>query len=146
MTITLQQWNQAQLNQRLKISLPELPIFSTYVAVGNSLTAGYSDGALFLDGQTASYPNMLASSFAQVDGGEFTQPLVPDNLGGLLLGGQPLAGFENRFILSFASGSPAPTRLEGSGSTEVTTLLSGPFNNMGVPGAKNVSPCRAGLW
>ena len=110
--------------------------FSNYVAVGNSLTAGYSDGALFLDGQIASYPNMLAGSFEQAGGGEFTQPLVPDNLGGVLVGGQPLEGFENRFILSFASGSPAPTRLEGAGSTEVTTILPGPFNNMGVPGAK----------
>ncbi len=110
--------------------------FSKYVAVGNSLTAGYSDGALFLNGQEASYPNMLASSFEQVGGGEFTIPLMADNLGGLTLGGQKLEGFENRFILSFASGSPAPVRLEGAGSTEVTTTLSGPFNNMGVPGAK----------
>ena len=110
--------------------------FSTYVAVGNSLTSGFSDGALFLDGQLASYPNMLAGSFEQVGGGEFIQPLVPDNLGGLLLGGQPLPDFENRFILSFASGAPVPTRLEGSGSTEVTNILTGSFNNMGVPGAK----------
>lgn len=110
--------------------------FSKYVAVGNSLTAGYSDGALFLDGQEASYPNMLAGSFAQAGGGEFTIPLMADNLGGLTLGGQKLEGFENRLILSFAAGSPAPIRLEGAGSTEVTTVLSGPFNNMGVPGAK----------
>jgi len=110
--------------------------FSNYVAVGNSLTAGYSDGALFLDGQVASFPNMLAGSFAEVGGGEFKMPLMADNLGGLTLGGAPLPGFENRFILSFKSGSPTPTRLEGSGSTEVTNLLSGPFNNMGVPGAK----------
>ena len=34
--------------------------FSRYVAVGNSLTAGLSDAALFIEGQTASYPNMLA--------------------------------------------------------------------------------------
>ena len=110
--------------------------FSNYVAVGNSLTAGYSDGALFLDGQKASYPNMLAGSFAQAGGGEFKIPLMADNLGGLTLGGEKLEGFENRLILSFTSGSPAPVRLEGAGSTEVTTILSGPFNNMGVPGAK----------
>lgn len=110
--------------------------FSNYVAVGNSLTAGYSDGALFLKGQEASYPNMLAKSFAEVGGGVFTMPLMADNLGGLTLGGEPLPGFDNRFILSFASGSPTPMRLEGSGSTEVSTILSGPFNNMGVPGAK----------
>ena len=36
--------------------------FSTYVAVGNSLTAGFSDAALFIDGQTASFPNMLAEN------------------------------------------------------------------------------------
>lgn len=110
--------------------------FSNYVAVGNSLTAGYSDGALFLDGQKDSYANMLAGSFAQAGGGEFKIPLMADNLGGLTLGGTPLPGFENRLILSFASGSPAPVRLEGAGSTEVTDVQSGPFNNMGVPGAK----------
>ncbi|WP_373518835.1 G-D-S-L family lipolytic protein [Pricia sp.] len=110
--------------------------FSKYVAVGNSLTAGYSDGALFLDGQEASYPNMLAGSFAEAGGGEFKIPLMADNLGGLTLGGEKLEGFENRFILSFASGSPTPIRLEGQGATEVTDIQSGPFNNVGVPGAK----------
>lgn len=110
--------------------------FSNYVALGNSLTAGYSDGALFMDGQEASFPNMLAGSFAEVGGGEFKIPFMADNLGGLTLGGEKLEGFENRFILSFASGSPSPVRLEGQGSTEVTNVLSGPFNNMGVPGAK----------
>lgn len=110
--------------------------FSTYVALGNSLTAGFSDGALFSAGQTASFPNMLATSFAQAGGGEFTIPFMNDDLGGLTLGGMPLEDFENRFILSFASGSPAPVRLDGTGSTEVSNILSGPFNNMGVPGAK----------
>ena len=45
--------------------------FSNYVAVGNSLTAGFSDAALFIDGQTASYPNMLATQFALAGGGNF---------------------------------------------------------------------------
>ncbi|HET8737782.1 MAG TPA: SGNH/GDSL hydrolase family protein [Pricia sp.] len=109
--------------------------FSKYVAVGNSLTAGYSDNALFIDGQTASLPNMLATSFAEVGGGEFTIPFMADNLGGLTLGGQPITG--NRLILSFASGSPAPVPVEGQGSTEVSNVLAGPFNNMGIPGAKS---------
>ncbi|WP_149274782.1 SGNH/GDSL hydrolase family protein [Pareuzebyella sediminis] len=117
--------------------------FSTYVAVGNSLTAGYSDGALFMDGQLASFPNMLATSFAEVGGGSFDQPLMADNLGSLTLGGNLLPGFENRYILSFANvdpndpnSVPSPVRLEGTGTTEVSNLLGGPFNNMGVPGAK----------
>jgi lysophospholipase L1-like esterase len=109
--------------------------FSNYVAVGNSLTAGYSDAALFFDGQDASFPNMLATNFSLAGGGEFNIPYMADNLGGATLGGQTILG--NRLILSFASGSPVPTPVSGTGSTEISNSLSGPFNNMGVPGAKS---------
>ncbi|MGB7395355.1 MAG: G-D-S-L family lipolytic protein [Pricia sp.] len=109
--------------------------FSNYVAVGNSLTAGFSDNALFIDGQEASLPNMLANSFSVVGGGEFSIPFVADNLGGLTLGGQPIRG--NRLILSFRSGSPAPVPVEGEGSTDVSQVQEGPFNNLGIPGAKS---------
>lgn len=116
--------------------------FSNYVAVGNSLTAGYSDAALFIDGQNASYPNMMATSFMAAGGGSFTIPLMADNLGGATLGGQQILA--NRLILSFATlnpadpkSRPAPVPVSGTGSTEISTVLSGPFNNMGVPGAKS---------
>ena len=109
--------------------------FSNYVAVGNSLTAGLSDAALFIDGQTASYPNMLAGNFALVGGGNFTIPFMADNLGGLTLGGMPISG--NRLFLDFSSGSPTPTPVAGQGMTEVSNVLTGPFNNMGVPSAKS---------
>lgn len=109
--------------------------FSNYVALGNSLTSGYSDGALFIDGQTASFPNMLSGAFAEAGGGDFTIPFMADNLGGLFLGGIPLRG--NRLILDFTTGSPVPVEVEGQGSTDVTNILPGPFNNMGVPGAKS---------
>lgn len=109
--------------------------FTTYVALGNTLTAGFSDNALFIDGQTASYPNMLASNFALVGGGEFTIPFMADNLGGATLNGQPIFG--NRLILSFESGSPSPVPVSGQGSTEISNILPGPFNNLGVPGAKS---------
>jgi len=110
--------------------------FSTFVSVGNSLTAGYSDGALFKSGQESSFPSILANQFALAGGGEFTQPLVNDDLGGLLLGGNQIS--ENRFILNFdlLIGN-GPVRLSGTPSTEVSNVLSGPFNNMGVPGAKS---------
>jgi len=109
--------------------------FSNFVAVGNSLTAGYSDAALFIDGQTASFPNMLAGNFALAGGGSFTIPFMSDNLGGATLGGVPILG--NRLILDFSSGDPLPVPVEGQGSTEISSILSGPFNNMGVPGAKS---------
>ncbi|WP_313111927.1 G-D-S-L family lipolytic protein [Aequorivita sediminis] len=109
---------------------------SKYVAVGNSLTAGYADGALYITGQKNSYPNIMAQQFEFVGGGDFTQPLMNDNLGGLLLGGNPIA--KNRLVLAVgADGNPAPVRLEGTPTTDITNKLSGPFNNMGVPGAKS---------
>ncbi|WP_421805405.1 G-D-S-L family lipolytic protein [Flagellimonas sp.] len=111
--------------------------FSNYVAVGSSLTAGYSDNALFIDGQTASFPNMLASNFALAGGGSFEIPFMADNLGGMTLGGNPIPGFGNRLILSFLGASPSPVPVEGQGSTEVSQKLTGTYNNMGVPGAKS---------
>ena len=105
--------------------------FSNYVAVGNSLTAGYTDGALFVSGQSNSLPNILSQQFALVGGGEFQQPLTNDNIGGLLAGGFPLPGIENRL---YFNGS-GPARLPGSPTTDIAQTLSGSFNNMGVPGA-----------
>lgn len=123
---------------------------SNFVAVGNSLTAGYADGALYITGQENSYPNILAGQFSLAGGSEnFTQPLMSDNLGGLLLNGTLVA--ENRFVLAAdpMTGEPiGPVRLEGTPTTEVTTSATGPFNNMGVPGAKSfhlVTPGYAGL-
>jgi len=110
--------------------------FSTFVSVGNSLTAGYSDGALFVSGQENSFPSMLAAQFALAGGGAFSQPLMNDDLGGLLLGGNQIA--ENRFYLKFdAVNGNGPVRLGGTPTTEVSATLSGLFNNMGVPGAKS---------
>src|SRR5690606_3977599 len=71
-----------------------------------------------------------------VGGGDFTQPMMHDNLGGLLMGGTQIA--ENRFVLAVGpDGNPSPVRLEGTPITDITNKLTGPFNNMGVPGAKS---------
>src|SRR5680860_1227470 len=107
--------------------------FSNFVSVGNTLTAGYTDGALFLAGQKNSLPNILAQQFALAGGGEFKQPLMSDNLGGLLLGGNVIPSIENRLFFN----DTVPARLPGIPTTEITTILTGPFNNMGVPGAKS---------
>jgi hypothetical protein len=110
--------------------------FSNYVALGNSLTAGFSDDALFITSQNNSYPNIMAGQFALVGGGEFTQPLMSDNTGGLLLGGVQIRA--NRFVLGVdANGNPGPVRLEATPTTDVLTSAPGPYNNMGVVGAKS---------
>ena len=40
--------------------------FSVYVAIGNSLTAGYMDGTVSKGSQANSYPNLLAQQFSLV--------------------------------------------------------------------------------
>lgn len=111
--------------------------FSNYVALGNSLTAGYADGALYITGQENSYPNILSQQFAFTGGGEFAQPLMADNAGGALLGGTQI--LENRLVLAFdAEGNPSPKRYTGiTATTDIGTNLGGSYNNMGVPGAKS---------
>lgn len=106
--------------------------FSKYVALGNSLTAGYSDGALFRAGQENAYPKLLADQFLLAGGGEFKIPYMNDNVGGLLLGGNVIAG--PRLIFN----GSAPVSLPGGvPTTEIAVPLTGPFNNLGVPGAKS---------
>lgn len=50
--------------------------FSSYVAVGNSLTSGYADGGLYNEAQASSYPAILAQQFAKTGKGpaSFVQP------------------------------------------------------------------------
>ncbi len=107
--------------------------FSNYVAVGNSLTAGYTDNALFLAGQQYSFPNLLAQQFALVGGGSFTQPWTNDNIGGLTLGGTVIPGFGPRLFFDGAG----PAVLPAVPTTEVSNIQPGPYSNMGVPGARS---------
>ncbi len=109
--------------------------FSNYVAVGNSLTAGYADNALYLMGQQNSFPSMLAGQFSLAGGGDFTQPLVNDNVGGLLANGEQIQN--TRLVLEVNGDSQTPVPIDGTPSTEITNHLEGSFNNMGMPGAKS---------
>lgn len=123
--------------------LPELTAgsanFSNFVSLGNSLTAGFSDGALYKIAQENSTPRILANQFALVGGGNFTQPLMNDNVGGLLAGGNPLPGFGPRLV--FDGSGPVPITNLNPGAAITTDIVlnnpAGPFNNMGVPGAKS---------
>lgn len=111
--------------------------FSSYVAIGNSLTAGYMDGTVYKSGQMNSFPKMLSEQFALVGGGAFTQPSYEDdvnNLGGMTLAGTPLPGFPNRLVIDAAQG--APESIVGTPTIDASTIVPGPYNNMGVPGAK----------
>ena len=112
--------------------------FSRYVALGNSLTAGYADNALYITGQENAYPNILAQQFEKTqDIADFTIPFMNDNAGGLLLAGNQIT--QNRLVLAVdANGNPSPRVYTGmQPTTEVGNVLDGPFSNLGVPGAKS---------
>ena len=112
--------------------------FSKYVSIGASFTAGFTDGALFKAAQENSFPNILATKFKAAGGGDFNQPLMNDNIGGLLFGGNVIQGSR----LYFNGKGPVP--LGAVPTTEVTTNVGGNLNNFGVPGAKSFHLLAAG--
>lgn len=112
--------------------------FSRYMAIGNSITAGYQSGALYEEAQRASYTVLIAKA-AGVTGFEIPT-LSGEGTGGRL-----------RWDGSFtASGSPAlvsvPTATPSEIMTRATNLaLARPYNNMGIPGSILVIPGSAPL-
>lgn len=105
--------------------------FSKYVALGNSLTAGYRDGTLYIDGQNESYPSMLAMQMKLVGGGEFKQPMMPNNTGGFI----GIPGFPGKLVLVEENGSLTPKALDPAAALDDVSA-GRPYQNMGVPGAK----------
>lgn len=111
--------------------------FAKFVSIGNSLTSGYRDGALYIDGQNESFPSMMAQQMKLAGGGTFKQPLMADNLGGI-----KAVGLLDKLELKVENGALGPVRNEDPtkimGTTTLASIFSaGPYNNMGVPGAKS---------
>ncbi|WP_144893408.1 SGNH/GDSL hydrolase family protein [Flavobacterium tiangeerense] len=108
-------------------------VVTKYVALGDSYAAGFSDNALFIEGQKGSYANIMAQQFALKGGGEFKTPLMADNIGGF-------AGSTTYAPRLYFNGS-APASLASppfnKASTTTLSPLGGSFNNMGIPGAKS---------
>lgn len=91
-----------------------------YVAIGNSLTAGYQSGALFEEAQMYSYPNLIAR---QLGVNEFVQPIFP------------YPGTGDLMILRQIT--PIPVITNNGQMTTAPTNASHPqpFHNLGIPGA-----------
>ncbi|MCT4152878.1 G-D-S-L family lipolytic protein [Elizabethkingia anophelis] len=105
--------------------------FSNYVSLGNSLTSGYRDNALYLDGQKESYPSIIAAQMKLAGGGEFKQPLMPNNTGGFI----GIPGFSGKLELKVVDGALTPVP-SAPGAALDNVAAGRPYNNMGVPGAK----------
>lgn len=99
-----------------------------YVALGNSLTAGYQSGAVVASETQYAYPTMMARQMGLTfgDGAEEYQYLkFPDN-GGI--------GGRNRITSFDATGTPQFAAISLS-STPANVALARPYNNLGIPGA-----------
>lgn len=91
--------------------------FSSFVAIGNSLTAGYQNGCLYESAQNFSFPKLIANQ-VEVD---FHQPLYSDpGTGGRM-------ELESLQPLSIVTNTDTGTFLNQNHPL--------PFNNLGVPGA-----------
>ncbi len=102
--------------------------FTTFVSLGNSLTAGFMDGELYREGQHNSLANVMAGQFMHTGLEGFNQPLMHDDI-----------GFGNRLILVEADGQPLPVPQGGTPNPENYQNIynaAGPFHNLGVPGAR----------
>ena len=113
--------------------------FTKYVAVGNSLTAGFADNGLYRDGQLNSYPNILAGQFRAVGGGDFTQPLFIEaqaaGSGYLRLIRVPNPADPTSLLTSIAQVAPGAVRGGTSGSgAPLLTQFTAANQNLGVPG------------
>lgn len=125
--------------------------FTKFVAVGNSMVAGFADGALYTSGQVNSIPNIMATQLKTVGGGEFKQPMIGTEDG---VGFQQIPGglyyFTKRVLkivqdhdcsgpISTYSLKPAfaidnPDQGQMQAQLFAPPTVTGPYNNMGVPG------------
>ncbi len=96
--------------------------FSRIVAIGNSLTAGFQDGALFEGAQQYSYPNLIVKQINSIGGNaNFVQPLISE------------PGIGTRLYLR--SLSPLSLQQQLVTGAPKNSNHPAPFNNLAVPGA-----------
>ncbi len=114
----------------------------SYVALGDSITAGYADGALFYDGQQHAYPQVMARQFNTLQNCAFKQAFLQASSVGIGFFGnsrlelKPLKNCTGEEVFH-----PAYIASRGDLKAFATNNYTheGPYNNMGIPGAKAIS-------
>jgi lysophospholipase L1-like esterase len=105
-----------------------------YVAIGNSLTAGYQSNGLYQSAQIYSYPNLISQQLnaAGANLPAFQQPLWPDPGSP-----DPTTGKASRYVIISLTGpvvAPAGEAVTAAGPPSALTLAR-PYDNLGIPGA-----------
>ncbi|MBL3658489.1 SGNH/GDSL hydrolase family protein [Fulvivirga sediminis] len=130
------------IEERIKDNTTEIPYtqgeadFSNYVAIGNSLTAGLMDAALYTDGQNSAFPNLIGKQLVEAGfTSSFNQPDINAVNGyNISLNSNPAEATYGKYILDTSIPGPVPTT-----PGDVITPYSGDkseLNNFGVPGLK----------
>ncbi|SDE45082.1 SGNH/GDSL hydrolase family protein [Pedobacter soli] len=105
--------------------------FSKYIAIGNSLTSGYADGGLYLEGQKVAYPNLIAAKMATVGGGAFTSPFFTE---------EHSNGSGYLALTALVNGTPTLTpvadKLAYRDAAKHLDKYSGEVQNLGIPGMR----------
>ncbi|GAB2947095.1 SGNH/GDSL hydrolase family protein [Hymenobacter coalescens] len=137
--------------------------FSSYVAVGNSLTAGYMDGGLYNEGINNSYPALLAQQFAKTGRGPsgfvlplfdanfsdgsgyatftgFTNPTPPAQPSPIINQPSQANNFLGQKVAYTGNRLPPPPL--GSGAPELRPWTGAQPDNLGVPGISVLSSDR----
>ncbi len=78
---------------------------------------------LYITGQKNSYPNIMAQQFAFAGGGDFTQPLMNDNLRWFIVETEPKLLKTDLYWLLDANGNPGPVRFEGTPTTDIANQI-----------------------
>jgi lysophospholipase L1-like esterase len=101
-----------------------------YVAIGNSISAGYQSNGLFESAQIYSFPNLIAQQLAKSGStiAKFEQPICSDP------GSADATGKAARYeIISLTGPVIGPKGL--TAGTYTNTALARPYDNLGIPGA-----------
>ncbi len=116
--------------------------FTKVIAIGNSLTAGYANGALYDQGQQNSYANIIAGQINQVTPITFNQPEINAPVGylgtdssGTILGRLHLVNPQQPVPVPIVPGDPFDESYDGDKNQ---------LNNFGVPGMRLVDVMKAG--
>ncbi|MGQ1889692.1 hypothetical protein ACT29H_04550 [Thermophagus sp. OGC60D27] len=108
--------------------------FSVFVSLGDSYTAGYTNGALSADGQQSAFSSLLAQQLMKVGSEAYSIPMLPD---GTSVG----SSLKGEMVLKVTESGLSPQTTEGNPellTDPFTWINSGaPYHNLGIPGAKS---------
>lgn len=108
--------------------------FNAFVSLGDSYTAGYTNGALSREGQESSFASLMADKLKTLSLETYSVPLLPE--------GQSVGvSLEGEMQLKATSAGLQPVTTTGNPDllTDPSTWVntSGPYHNLGIPGARS---------